>query len=81
MPTDAFEDALELSIGLLEAVAPASPYPTLRPTGVVEPRSFRAILLENAYLRVTILPGLGGRILSIFDKRTVTEILETVLAM
>lgn len=80
MPTDAFEDALELSIGLLEAVAPASPYPTLRPTGVVEPRSFRAILLENAYLRVTLLPGLGGRIVSIFDKRTGVEILESGLA-
>ena len=75
MPTDVFEESLDLTIGLLEAVAPASPYPRLRPTGREESRSFGAVLLENAYLRVTILPGLGGRILSIFDKRTATEIL------
>ncbi len=76
MPTDAFEDALDLRIGLLEAVAPASPYPRLRPTGIEETRSFGAAILENAYLRVSILPGLGGRIVSIFDKRTGTEILD-----
>ncbi len=75
MPTDVFEESLDLRIGLLEAVAPASPYPLLRPTGQEETRTFAAILLENAYLRVTVLPGLGGRILSIFDKRTSTEIL------
>jgi tetratricopeptide (TPR) repeat protein len=75
MPTDAFEDTVELPIELLEAVAPASPYPTLRQTGRKEARTFRAVILENAYLRVTILPGLGGRILSIFDKRTSSEIL------
>lgn len=75
MPTDAFEEALDLRIGLLESVAPASPYPLLRPLGREETRTFGAVLLENAYLRVTVLPGLGGRILSIFDKRTSTEIL------
>ncbi|RYG25148.1 DUF5107 domain-containing protein [bacterium] len=76
MPTDAFEDTLDLRIGLLEAVAPASPYPLLRPTGQIETRTFSTVVLENAYLRVTIVPGLGGRILSILDKRTNTEILE-----
>ncbi len=75
MPTDAFEDSIDLRIGLLEAVAPASPYPQLRPTGIEESRTFGAVILENAYLRVTILPGLGGRILSILDKRTGMEIL------
>lgn len=75
MPTDAFEDTLELPIELLEVVAPASPYPVLAPTGRREIRTFGTIILENAYLRVTVLPGLGGRILSIFDKRTGTEIL------
>ena len=75
MPTDVFEEALDLRIGLLESVAPTSPYPLLRPLGREETRTFGAIILENAYLRVTILPGLGGRILSIHDKRTATEIL------
>ena len=78
MATDAFEEALDLRIGLLEAVAPASPYPRLRPTGVVEPRTFGAVRLENAFLRATVLPGLGGRILSILDRRTGTEILDPV---
>ena len=75
MPTDAFEEALDLRIGLLEAVAPASPYPTLRPLGREETRTFGAIRLENDSLRLTLLPGLGGRLLSILDKRTGTEIL------
>ena len=75
MPTDAFEDSIDLSIGLLEIVEAASPYPRLRPTGRTESRTFGTVVLENAYLRVTLLPGLGGRILSILDKRTSTEIL------
>ncbi len=75
MPTDAFEDSVDLEIDLLEVVAPASPYPSLRTTDQKEIRSFQTVILENAYLRVTILPGLGGRILSIFDKRTSTEIM------
>lgn len=81
MPTDVFEDALDLRIGLLEAVAPASPYPTLGMTGREESRTFGTVVLENAYLRVTILPGLGGRILSIFDKRTSTEIMNPAPAL
>ncbi len=75
MPTDAFEEGLDLRIGLLESFAPASPYPRLRSLGREETRTFGAVRLENESLRVTILPGLGGRILSIFDKRTGTEIL------
>jgi hypothetical protein len=75
MPTDAFEDSVDLEIDLLEVVAPASPYPSLKTTGQKELRSFQTVILENAYLRVTILPGVGGRILSIFDKRTSTEIM------
>ena len=76
MPTDVFEENLDLRLGLLEIVAPASPYPRLRSVGREETRTFGAVVLENAYLRVTVLPGLGGRILSIHDKRTATEILQ-----
>lgn len=79
MPTDIFEDGLDLRIGLLEA-APISanaayPFPRLKPTGNTEQRRFRSVVMENAYLRVTLVPALGGRILSIFDKRTGRKIL------
>ena len=36
--------------------------------GAPAPRQFRALILENAYLEVTILPDLGGRIYQITDK-------------
>lgn len=38
-------------------------------------RQFRAVILENATLRVTVLPELGGRVASLFDKRIQREIL------
>lgn len=79
MPTEIFEDAIDLHIALLEAEpiapGPAYPLPRLRPTGDDEVRTFRTIILENPYLRATVIPGLGGRILSLHDKRTDTEIL------
>jgi hypothetical protein len=82
MASEVYEDALELMIGLLEAVPPAPegadpsyPLPALRPLGRTEARTFQAIVLENPYLRVTVLPDLGGRILSLFDKRTERELL------
>jgi tetratricopeptide (TPR) repeat protein len=33
-----------------------------------ELKSYRAILLENEYLRATILPDMGGRLYSLYDK-------------
>ena len=36
-------------------------------------RGFRAVILENEYVRVTILPELGGRIHSMFDKSSGRE--------
>ena len=36
-------------------------------------RSYRAVFLENEYLRVMCLPEIGGRIQSVFDKRTGRE--------
>ena len=35
-----------------------------------EDRQYRAIVLENEYLKVTCLPDLGGRIYSVLDKTT-----------
>jgi len=82
MAAEVYEDALELDVPILEAVLPDSeqylssayPYPSLRSTGRQESRRFRTIVLENPYLRVTIVPDLGGRILRLLDKRTNTEI-------
>src|SRR3982750_2639172 len=31
-------------------------------------KTYRAVYLENGYLRVTVLPDLGGRLYEIFDK-------------
>jgi hypothetical protein len=82
MASEVFEDGIELAIGLLEAVAPSSdtversyPLPALRSLDRTEARTFRTIVLENPTLRATILPDLGGRILSLMDKRTETELL------
>jgi len=49
------------------APGPAYPMPRLRSTGDEEMRTFRTLLLENPYLRLTIVPALGGRVLSLFD--------------
>jgi tetratricopeptide (TPR) repeat protein len=38
------------------------------------PRSYKAIILENEYLRATILPELGGRLYSIYDKIAKREV-------
>jgi len=80
--SEVFEDGIDLQIGLLEAFVPTSradwpgyPFPALRPNGEQEMRTFRTVILENSYLRATVLPGMGGRIISLFDKRTGTEIL------
>jgi hypothetical protein len=49
---------------------PAYPYPRLQHerVGPVSPKEYRAIVLENRYLQLTILPGLGGRIYRWVDK-------------
>ncbi|RYG39095.1 DUF5107 domain-containing protein [bacterium] len=71
------EEAIDLHLGLLEAIGPPEegPWPTLRSLGRSETRTFRAVVLENEYLRVTLIPDLGGRIAAIHDLRTGTEIL------
>jgi hypothetical protein len=46
-----------------------------RSSGPTVSRSFRAILLENRYLRLTILPELGGRLYQCFFKPTGQDLL------
>ncbi len=41
----------------------------------LEPRAFRAAILENEFLRAVFLPELGGRLWSLFDKKTGRELL------
>ncbi len=48
----------------------AFPYPRLRPSGPRETRSYRAIVLENEFLRCSVLPELGGRLYRALDKRS-----------
>lgn len=82
MPSEVFEDVIEIPIGLLDAdslpldcATSSYPFPMLRPQGRVEARTFPTVVLENPFLRVVILPSLGGRVLSLYDKRTETELL------
>ncbi|HEY3780848.1 MAG TPA: hypothetical protein VGL56_07180 [Fimbriimonadaceae bacterium] len=86
MPTEIYEEPLELEVEVLEALAPepgtpafkdAYPLPALRRTGRFQIITFRSLVIENAFLRVVVVPELGGRILRILDKRTATEILGT----
>lgn len=72
MPVDLAEDSLDLMIELLEAGQPSSsshPFPALSRSGRLDRRTFRTVILENSYLRATIVPELGGRILRFEDKR------------
>ncbi len=41
------------------------------------PRRYKALFLENEYLRVTCLPELGGRVHSVFDKVAGVEMFHT----
>ncbi len=66
------------SYGWEEALAPSTPdqpfhpYPALNFDAVSPPapRTYQALVLENAYIRVTIVPALGGRVLRWDDKTT-----------
>jgi Domain of unknown function (DUF5107) len=84
MPTEIYEEPLELEVEVLEMLPPdpgsptfrdAYPLPALRRTGRFQATTFRSLVIENALLRVIVVPDLGGRILRILDKRTNTQIL------
>lgn len=95
MPADLFEDTIELEVGTLQARMPVPagdswdpapyrtcyPYPLLKLTGRPSTMAFRSVVLENAALRLVIVPELGGRILSVHDKRTGVEILPPYRAL
>ncbi|MGC9356466.1 MAG: DUF5107 domain-containing protein [Anaerolineae bacterium] len=66
------------SYGWEQALVPSTPdqpfypYPALNFDAVAgpTPRSYRAVVLENTYTRITVVPDLGGRILRWEDKAT-----------
>ena len=51
---------------------PIYPYPRLDPSRVTGPipRSYRAVVLENDYVQIVVLPDLGGRLYRWIDKAT-----------
>ena len=44
----------------------------------LEPREFTAAVLENEFLKAVVLPEMGGRLISLLDKKSGTELLEPV---
>ncbi len=83
MPVTLTEDLLDLTLGGVEFVpfrleSPSlscHPLPLLQRRGEAMPRSFRTLVLENPFLKLTLLPDLGGRIIRIEDKRTSRDLL------
>jgi hypothetical protein len=77
MPMNVAEDSIELKIELLESRPPTSssyPFPSLGKSGQSELRQFRTLVLENPFLRATVVPDLGGRIIRLQDLRSNTDV-------
>ena len=73
MPSELFLETIEIDVEIAEALpidanATCYPLPSLVGTGKYQKVELEAVLLENAFLRVTVIPALGGRIWSIFHK-------------
>ncbi|MGH9397723.1 MAG: DUF5107 domain-containing protein [Terriglobia bacterium] len=83
----AWEGTIEIPTYLLGPADPNPPFPLVNshpvyPYSMLDsltnrriPKTYRAIYLENKYLRVTILPDLGGHLYSIYDKVDQREVL------
>jgi tetratricopeptide (TPR) repeat protein len=57
---------------------PSYPYPLLDSlTNKRIDKTYRAVFLENEYLRVTVLPELGGKLYAIYDKTAGRDVLYT----
>jgi len=80
MAARAWEGPTQIPTYALGAPNPNPPFPLVTPRRVYpyallddvtrrrELKSYRAVFLENTYLKATILPGLGGRVVSLYDK-------------
>ncbi len=83
----AWRGSIQIPTYLLGPADPNPPFPLLNPTPVYPytmldgltnqrvPKTYEAIFLENKYLKVTILPQLGGHVYSIYDKVDQREVL------
>jgi hypothetical protein len=40
----------------------------------VKDKQYKALFLENAYLKVSVIPDLGGRVYSVYDKISEREV-------
>jgi tetratricopeptide (TPR) repeat protein len=72
MPVQVYEDSLELLINVLQedGYTKASwPHNAKSANETKETQKFHAVILENDYLKLTILPELAGRLWEITDKR------------
>ncbi len=87
IPTYTWEDDVNPTFWALQGSAKFS---TTRMGGIIYPytmqdhlsrtkvdRTYKAVFLENEYLKVTCLPELGGRLHSVFDKTTDQEMFHT----
>jgi hypothetical protein len=64
--------------GIRPSSQPIYPYPRLDDISSRRlDKTWKAVYLENEYLRVTVLPELGGKLYSIFDKTANREVLYT----
>lgn len=71
-----YSASISLNLPALEAgeVSPSSsPFPVLTPVGPPGRMEVETIVLENDYVRAAIAPGLGGRLVSLYDKRFQVE--------
>ncbi len=82
-----YEDTLELPTYLIKGENPNPVFRSQYGVALIYPytlldhidshptlKTYRTLVLENAYLRVTIIPDLGGRVYSVFDKVSQAEV-------
>ncbi|WP_322807199.1 DUF5107 domain-containing protein [Thermanaerothrix sp.] len=82
-----YEDTLELPTYLIKGENPNPVFRSQYGVALIYPytlldhidsrptlKTYRALVLENAYLRVTVIPDLGGRVYSVFDKVSQAEV-------
>src|SRR5665213_316982 len=83
----AWEGSITIPTYKLGPADPNPPFPLVQPQPIYPyamidnltddkvPQKYRAIYLENEYLKITILPELGGHVYSVYDKVDQREVL------
>ena len=86
-PVRAWQGTLTIPTYKLGPADPNPSFPIVNPQGVYpytmlddvtserEPQAYKALYLENQYLKIIVLPQLGGHVYSIFDKVHHREVL------